>query len=133
MKCPVCRAAYRSGSANQACRRCGADLSALVQLHDRAIWHYRQAIQAFQAKDYETAIAQINQAIALQSSNADFHALAGQLWALQGELWQAIDAWKRARQLDPQQPIAQAGLRYLLDNLGGSDRSSLSKSSSLSS
>ena len=128
MKCPVCRAPYRPASASSAadsdaahanpalrsalCRRCGVDLSPLIQLHDRAIWHYRQAIQAFRAGDYAVAIASNDQAIALWS-NADFHAFAGQLWALQGEFLQAIAAWKIAHQLDPQQAIAHAGLQGL--------------------
>lgn len=116
MKCPVCRAPYRPDSATaeatQSCRRCGVNLSPLIQLHDRAIWHHRQAIQAFRAGDYDTAIASNNQAIALWS-HADFHAFAGQLWALQGEFLQAIAAWKTAQQLDPQQAIAQAGLQCL--------------------
>jgi tetratricopeptide (TPR) repeat protein len=129
MKCPVCRAPYRSASASfaaspfaseanpasrsQLCRRCGVDLSSLIQLHDQAIWHHRQAIQAFKVADYEAAAVSNNQAIAFWSSNADFYGFAGQLWALQGEFPQAIAAWKKAQQLDPQQTIAHAGLHYL--------------------
>ncbi|MBW4658591.1 MAG: hypothetical protein KME15_07945 [Drouetiella hepatica Uher 2000/2452] len=118
MKCPVCRALYRPASATaeaaQSCRRCGVNLSPLIQLHDRAVWHHRQAIQAFRAGDYATAIASNNQAIALWS-NADFHAFAGQLWALQGEFPQAIAAWKAAQQIDSQQAIAHTALQYLTE------------------
>ena len=128
MKCPVCGAIYRPSLANKdsggesrettlsspLCRRCGADLSPLIQLHDQALWYHRQAIQSFKAGDYTTATTQNHQALALYSNNADFHALAGQLWALQGEFWQAIDAWKKALELDPQHPTASACLECLM-------------------
>jgi len=126
MKCPVCRAPYRPAPAPLAaaseensaprsslCRRCGVDLSPLVQLHNQAIWHHRQAIQALKAGNADAAIASNNQAIALWSSNADFHAFAGQLWALQGELPQAIAAWEKAQRIDPQQTIAHRALQSL--------------------
>jgi len=67
---------------------CGVDLSPLI--HDRAIWYHRQAIQALQAGDYPAATTWNNQALALYVNNAAFHALAGQLWALQGEFRQAL-------------------------------------------
>jgi tetratricopeptide (TPR) repeat protein len=81
-------------------------LSPLIQIHDRAVWHYRQALQFFAAGDYLAAQAQNDRAIALHSNNADFHALAGQIWALQGEFQRAIVAWKQAQQLEPLHPIA---------------------------
>jgi Flp pilus assembly protein TadD len=126
MKCPVCRATYRSlgsqdqvvegeaGSDSLLCHRCGADLTALIHLHDQAIWHYRQAVLALGSGDEVTAIAQNNQALVLASQNADFHVLAGQLWARQGEFWQAIAAWKKAQQLDPQHPTVNAFLQCLI-------------------
>jgi tetratricopeptide (TPR) repeat protein len=127
MKCPVCRATYRASEPKENlrpddrhsipklyhCHRCGVDLSPLISLYDQAIWHYRQAIQFFKAGDYAVATAQNNQALALQSTNADFHALAGQLWALQGEFRQAIAAWEKAQQLNPQHPTASACLQCL--------------------
>jgi tetratricopeptide (TPR) repeat protein len=116
MKCPVCRATYRSsGNANSQsrslsvplnCHRCGVDLAPLIDVHDRAIAYYRRAIQALQDGDYTAAMIWNNQALALWFGNADFHALAGQLWALQGEFRQAIAAWEKALQLQPQHPIA---------------------------
>jgi tetratricopeptide (TPR) repeat protein len=128
MKCPVCRAIYRPVSASKElgvergentlpsklCRRCGVDLSPLIHLHDQALWYHRQAIQNFKARDYAAATTQNNQALALYSNNADFHALAGQLWALQGEFRQAIKAWKKAQQLDPQHSTAGACLECLM-------------------
>ncbi len=125
MKCPVCRATYQAPVANQetvgdlrqptlGCRRCGADLSPLIRLHDQALWYHRLAIQSFRARDYLTATAQNNQALALHRGNADFHALAGQLLALQGAFQPAIASWKKALQLNPQQPTAGACLQYLM-------------------
>ncbi len=42
-----------------------------------------------------------------------FHALTGQLWALQDEFRQAIAAWEKARQLNPQHSTANACLQGL--------------------
>ena len=112
MKCPVCRATYRPQvPPNQVCRRCGVDLSPLIALHDRALWHHRQAIASFQAGDRAAAAIQNDRALALSPNHPDFQAFAGQLWALQGELSLAISAWKKARQLHPQQPTASQGLQ----------------------
>jgi len=69
-------------------------ISPLIHIHDRAIWYHRQAIQALQAGDYP-ATTWNNQALALYVNNAAFHALAGQLWALQGEFRQALAAWEK--------------------------------------
>jgi tetratricopeptide (TPR) repeat protein len=127
MKCPVCRAAYRlpvqtgenihlsglDADRRLPCRRCGADLAPLIHLSDQAIWHYCQAVEAFQAGDYDTAIAYNQQAIDLHHHQADFHAFAGQLLALKGELGRAIAAWKIAQQLEPDHPTAETGLRFL--------------------
>lgn len=126
MKCPVCRATYRpaaqgepaahassSPSPPYLCRRCGADLTRLLQLHDRALWHYRQAIAGLQTGDYLTAQTQVQQAISLNQRDANFHALAGQLWALQGKFPQAIAAWQQAQTLDPNQLIARECLQLL--------------------
>ncbi len=113
MKCPVCRATYPSQQSTPACRRCGADLSALIQLHDRALWHYRQSVAALQAEDYPAAQFQIEQALALDGRQGSFHALAGQIWALQGKWHPAIAAWRQAQRLDPSHPIAGACLKLL--------------------
>lgn len=113
MKCPACRATYQPGQASLVCRRCGADLTALIQIHDRALWHYRAAIAHIKADAYPGAQTHIQQALALDRRNAAFHALAGQAWALQGKWQPAIAAWKQAQQLDPGNPIAAHHLRLL--------------------
>jgi tetratricopeptide (TPR) repeat protein len=95
------------------CHRCGVDLSPLIQIHDQALWYYRQASQALDAGNYPTAITWNNQALALYGNNADFHALAGQLWALQGEFRQAIAAWEKARQINPTHQTTSAYLEEL--------------------
>lgn len=114
MKCPVCRAPYRSTAPPSfTCRRCSADLTPLIQLHDRAIHHYRQAIALLQSANYAAAQQQVQQAIAFSHANADFHALDGQLQALTGQWEGAIAAWKRASQLDPKHPLANHCLSTL--------------------
>lgn len=112
MKCPVCRTLYRSlGSPTPACRRCGVDLSPLIDIHDRALWHHRQAIASFQAGDYPAAAVQNDRALALYPHHPDFQAFAGQLWALQGKFAPACAAWQAAQRLNPQHPTASQCLQ----------------------
>jgi Flp pilus assembly protein TadD len=119
MKCPVCRATYRVPESSQRtetnpCHRCGADLSRLIALHDQAIDHHRRAIAQLVAGDFTAAMASNNQAIALHSQHPNFHALAGQLWALQGGFGQAWQAWQLAQKLDPQNTKVSACLDILV-------------------
>ena len=109
MKCPVCRAVYRvtnSIDLVKPCHRCGADLAPLIQLHDRSIAHHRQAITHFTAGDMPEAILANDRAIELHTQNADFHAFAGQLFALLGEFDRAVRSWQFARKLDPKNILA---------------------------
>jgi tetratricopeptide (TPR) repeat protein len=121
MKCPVCGAVYRPPKVSKeaggdeeivstpalslTCRRCKADLSDLIRLHDQAIWYHRQALYLFSQGRYSEAGAYNNSAIALDYSNADFHTLAGKLGALQGEFREAIASWQLALKFDPQNAI----------------------------
>ncbi len=121
MKCPVCRATYRSSEKSEnsnppstyLCRRCGVDLTPLIHLHDQAIWYHHQAIQALRSGDDREAMHRNDRALALYANHADFHALAAQIWALQGELGAAIAAWQKALQLNPQHPTAGTFLQVL--------------------
>lgn len=121
MKCPVCGAVYHPTKTNKGagedevvsisspsltCRRCKADLSDLIRLHDQAIWYHRQALYLLSQGRYSEAEAHNNSAIALDYSNADFHALAGKLEALQGKFREAISEWQQALKFDPQNAIA---------------------------
>ncbi|MCC5617324.1 tetratricopeptide repeat protein [Nostoc sp. CHAB 5836] len=93
-------------SPSPTCRRCKVDLSDLLRLHDQTMWSHRQAQYLLAQRCYAEAAAHNNQAIALYSSNADFHALAGKLWALQGEFREAIASWQQALKFDPENAIA---------------------------
>lgn len=125
MNCPVCRTVYRPlrGDGEKSavlspqspiCRRCGVDLSPLIQIHDQALWYYRRALCLLADGNYTEAKAINEQALALHHGNADFHALAGRLWALEGELQQAIASWRRALMLNPQHLSASRCLQSLL-------------------
>jgi Flp pilus assembly protein TadD len=116
MKCPVCRATYRvtnSIEQTKPCHRCGADLDPLIQLHDRAIAHHRQAITHFTAGDMQAAILANDLAIGLDSQNADFQAFAGQLFALTGAFDRAVRSWQVAQKLDPKNTLASNCLEIL--------------------
>lgn len=118
MKCPVCRATYRNTSSSdyaevKSCHRCGADLTPLIQLYDRAIHHHRTAIVKFQSGDVTAAIACNETAIALHFQQPKFHAFAGQLWAVQGDFTAAVRSWKIAQKLDPKDAIVNDCLSIL--------------------
>ena len=111
MKCPVCRAVYRSSTG--ICRRCGVDLSPLICLWDRAIWHHRQALLQLQAGNLAMAKACNDQALALHRKNADFYVLAGRLLALEGDFLAASRCWKQAIAIDSRHPLAGQYLAFL--------------------
>ena len=118
MKCPVCRAAYRKPSelpnlVPKPCHRCGADLTALIRLHDYAIYLHRQAIAQFAAGDVTQAIETNETAIAIHLQQPKFHAFAGQLWAVQGDFKAAARSWQTAQQLDPKDTIVADCLSIL--------------------
>ncbi|MEA5504985.1 tetratricopeptide repeat protein [Halotia wernerae UHCC 0503] len=100
-------------SSSPTCRRCKVDLSDLFRLHDQAIWYHRQALHLLTQGRYPEAAAHNNQALALYYSNADFHALAGKLSALQGEWKEAISSWQQALKFDPQNAIASNCLQMI--------------------
>ena len=136
MKCPVCGAIYRPTRAvgtqggetdsqtsplpphSPTCRRCKADLSDLITLHDQAIWYHRQALDLLSKERYSEAAMHNNQALALYYSHADFHALAGKLSALQGEWREAIASWQQALKFDPKNAIAKRSVGIACDCLG---------------
>jgi Flp pilus assembly protein TadD len=129
MKCPVCGAVYRPVKASkeiegsnsvvsifaqsQTCKRCKADLSDLIRLHDQAIWYHRQALYLLSLGHYSEAEANNNNSIALHYNNADFHALAGKLAALQGKFVEAVFEWRQALKFDPQNSIASNCLQMI--------------------
>lgn len=114
MKCPVCGAVYRSAMPSAfTCRRCKADLSDLIRLHDQAMWYHRQALSLLQQENYSEAEVNNQQALTMYSSHADFHALAGKLRALQGNFALAIASWQQALQLDSQNAIASTAMQMI--------------------
>ncbi len=125
MKCPVCGVVYRPTKTSKGgeqgngedelvsisapsltCRRCKADLSDLIHLHDQAMWYHTEALYLLSIWRYSEAGVHNNSAIALHYSNADFHALAGKLEALQGKFREALFEWQLALKFDPQNAIA---------------------------
>lgn len=102
-----------TASSSPTCRRCQADLSDLFRLHDQALWYHKQALHLLTQGLYPEAAAHNNRALALSSSNADFHALAGKLSALQGEFRSASSSWQQALQFDPQHAIASNCLQMI--------------------
>lgn len=114
MKCPVCGAVYRPAMAGfPTCRRCKADLSDLIRLHDQAIWYHRQALHLLQQGHYLEAEANNVKALTLDYSNRDFHVLAGKLSALQGNFPDAIAYWQQALKFDPKNAIASTCLQMI--------------------
>ncbi|MFN5514597.1 MAG: tetratricopeptide repeat protein [Cyanobacteriota bacterium] len=100
MRCPVCRAEYRSGAV--LCRRCGLDWSPLLAVLDQALAHHRRALAAFEGGDYALATEANAQALALVQNQDSFHQLRGELLFLAGDFSGAARAWRRALRLAPQ-------------------------------
>ena len=95
------------------CHRCGADFTALIRLHDHAIYLHRQAIAQFAAGDVTQAIETNETAIAIHLQQPKFHAFAGQLWAVQGDFKAAARSWQTAQHLDPKDTIVTDCLSIL--------------------
>lgn len=104
---------FSTASSSPTCKRCKVDLFDLFRVHDQAIWHHRQALHLLTQGRYPEAAAHNNQAKALYYSNADFHALAGKLSALQGEFREAISSWQQALKFNPQNTIASNCLQMI--------------------
>jgi tetratricopeptide (TPR) repeat protein len=126
LKCPVCRAAYRSKPSSELpedtyeksqeespCHRCGTDLAPLIELYDRAIDYHRNAIDRFKQGNISGAQVMNDLAIELHSQHPKFHAFAGQLWAVQGDFTSAVRSWKVAQKLDPKNAIVTDCLSIL--------------------
>ncbi|MBJ7901099.1 MAG: tetratricopeptide repeat protein [Cyanobacteria bacterium RI_101] len=119
MRCPVCRAEYRSGAV--LCRRCGLDWSPLLAVLDQALAYHRRALAAFEGGDYALAAEANDQALNLTQDQDSFHQLRGQLLFLAGDFSGAAQAWRRALRLAPDgeaQRLLQ-GLQELLLAVAG--------------
>jgi hypothetical protein len=68
-----------------------------MDLADGAIACHREAIMAFESRNYGLAKELNHRALALHQGNGDFHCLAGQLLFLEGNFAQAILCWQRAQ------------------------------------
>jgi tetratricopeptide (TPR) repeat protein len=118
MKCPVCQVfySYQTGdgtSISLSCRRCKADLSDLITIYNQAVWYHREALGLFSRQLYHQSQEYNDKAIGLHWKQADFHTLAGKLWALQGEYAKAKSAWRLALDIEPKQAIAHECLELL--------------------
>lgn len=89
--CPVCRA--NPGEA-ASCRRCGADLSRLVDVEEAARTHYRAAREAFSRGDFAAMYAHARESAAKRKVPATRRLLACAA-LLNGDPAAALHLWRR--------------------------------------
>lgn len=105
--CPVCDAPL--GADEQACARCGADLTALRLVLSFSTYHANQALRLARVGEGTSAIDHAHAAAALDPGNVGALHLLARLYARSGRHDQALEAWSRVLALDPDHQGAQAG------------------------
>lgn len=69
--------------------------------HEEAYFHYQKSTQFYDEKDYDTAIAHLQQAIDLLPGQAEWHYSLGSIFHLAGRYEEALIPTKTALSLDP--------------------------------
>ncbi|MDY0310927.1 MAG: hypothetical protein RBR20_02275 [Desulfobacterales bacterium] len=90
-RCPVCRANLKDG---ESCRRCGADLTRLIQIETAARSHYQAAVEAFSRDDFGAMYTHAREAAAKRDSPATRRLLACAT-LLSGDPSRAFSLWRR--------------------------------------
>lgn len=81
--------------------------------------HANLALAWFHTGKHAEALASVDKAIALDHNNADLHANRGQFLLAMKRVPEARQAHEQALSLEPAQPIALAGVAYLLHSTQG--------------
>ncbi|QCQ21710.1 hypothetical protein [Desulfoglaeba alkanexedens] len=89
--CPVCRANLEGAAT---CRRCGADLSRLMDVEEAARTHYRDAREAFSRGDFAAMYAHARESAAKRKVPATRRLLACAA-LLNGDPAEALRLWRR--------------------------------------
>jgi hypothetical protein len=90
-RCPVCRANLREATS---CRRCGADLSRLIEIETAARTHYRAALEAFSQGRFSAMYAHARESATKRATPATRRLLACAA-LLNGDPAAALHLWRR--------------------------------------
>ncbi len=98
--CPACGASNPLEAA--VCDNCNEDLNTVKSVIDTANAHYNQALSLSHAGKLDEAIGQLEAALALSAQNPQYHNLLGTIYAQKGLYSEAIRAWERCIELNPE-------------------------------
>jgi cytochrome c-type biogenesis protein CcmH/NrfG len=110
--CPRCRGQQKR--LGERCIQCGADLTALVRIVERADAAHDAAVRAARAGRWAEAGEQASVALAFVPDDVDTVVLLAKITHRQGRRKRSVELWERAAELDPDRadvPLALAELR----------------------
>ena len=94
-----------------------------VELYPLDPEYYFLLAKCLEKQDPTAAIEAIGTALNLSPAVADFHNLLANLWFAQGDYHAAIPAYRRAIELDPDNPVLHLNLATALRNTGAIEES----------
>ncbi len=110
------------GEAQQLERAIKAEHFSKLTKKEQADIYYSQAFAWYNAKEYGAALESITAGIERDSKNADWYVLNGWVELKQNNAAQALIAFDKAVELDPQLAVAHAGIGDAQLLLGGLDK-----------
>ena len=76
---------------------------------------HRRAQECFLLSDFETALSVYSEILLLEPDDDTAYAGMGQIYLIRGQLKKAYDVFKNALHIDPENEIAIAGIKAILD------------------
>lgn len=100
MQCPFCQSENRED--RETCYVCGKDISTIRLVANKARQHYNDALEHAERGRTSEAIAELQNALRLDTSLVNAHVVLGTLLAREGKFSEARDCWKNALALNPE-------------------------------
>lgn len=120
VSCPSCRRPQRRLGGR--CAQCGADLTALVRVLERADGAYDDAVRAARAGRWAEAGEHASVALAFVPDDVDATVLLAKVTQRQGRRERSIELWERVGELAPDRADVAAALRVLRSPVGPAQR-----------
>lgn len=105
MPCPVCQLPVGEIGADLKCGRCGADLRPIIRLREMGGVYLNQAIGLADSGKNSMALEKLMTAIQHSGDSASLRILAGRILRAMGRQTEALEQWRRASELDPNDPV----------------------------
>jgi hypothetical protein len=120
VSCPRCRRPQRR--LRERCAQCGADLTALMRVVERADGAYDVAVRAARAGRWAEAGEQASVALAFVPDDVDAIVLLAKVAQRQGRRERSAELWERAGELAPDRADAPVALAALRTPVGPAER-----------